>query len=326
MSAMLGGRVAVVTGAGRGIGRGVALELARAGARVVVNDHGVALDGREPSSEPANAVAEEIRRGGGEAVASADSVGEWTGAERIVGAAIKAFGRIDILVTCAGILRDRMIFNMSEEEFDAVVRVHLKGTFNCVRHACVPMREQRWGRIVTFSSGAGLFGNPGQSNYGAAKAAISGLTKVAARDLGKYGITVNAISPVAGTRMTLTPEALRARDIRKQQGIVREERGLAQLENLNPDDIAPMVAFLASEQAAGVNGQFFLVVGKQIALLSQPRPVRTIFKDGRWTLEELEEIVPRTLAQGLANPAPVKEPAQSVQGAEPSSVSGTAGR
>jgi NAD(P)-dependent dehydrogenase (short-subunit alcohol dehydrogenase family) len=307
MSPMLENRVAVVTGAGRGIGRGVALELARAGARVVVNDYGVSLDGREPSSEPANAVVEEIRQSGGEAVASADSVSEWAGAERIVATAVKTFGRIDILVTCAGILRDRMIFNMNEEEFDSVVRVHLKGTFNCVRHACVPMRAQRWGRIITFSSGAGLFGNPGQSNYGAAKAAISGLTKVAARDLGRYGITVNAISPVAGTRMTLTEAALRARDIRKQQGIVREERGLAQLENLNPDDIAPMVAFLASEHAANVNGQFFLVVGKQIALLSQPRPARTIVKEGRWTLDELDEIVPRTLAQGLANPAPVKQ-------------------
>jgi NAD(P)-dependent dehydrogenase (short-subunit alcohol dehydrogenase family) len=312
---MLDGRVAVVTGAGRGIGRGVALELARAGARVVVNDHGVSLDGREPSSEPANGVVEAIRRAGGEAVASAESVTDWGAAERIIGTAVTHFGRVDILVTCAGILRDRMIFNMSEEEFDAVVAVHLKGTFNCVRHACGPMRAQGWGRIITFSSGAGLFGNPGQSNYGAAKAGISGLTKVAARDLGKYGITVNAICPVAGTRMTLTPEVLRARDIRKAQGIVREERGLAQIENLNPDDIAPMVAFLASDHAADVNGQFFLVVGSQISLLSQPRPVRTIYKAGRWTLDELDAVVPVTLAQGLANPAPAKDPGAASAGA-----------
>jgi NAD(P)-dependent dehydrogenase (short-subunit alcohol dehydrogenase family) len=305
---MLEGRVAIVTGAGRGIGRGIALELARAGARVVVNDYGVSLDGREPSSEPAEAVVAEIRGAGGEAVAVADSVAEWRSAERIVGTAIERFGRLDILVTCAGIIRDRMIFNMSEEEFDAVLAVHLKGTFNCIRHACVRMREQRYGRIIAFSSGAGLFGNPGQANYGSAKAAISGLTKVAARDLGKYGITVNGICPVAGTRMTVTPEYLRAREIRKQQGIVREDRGIAEIEHLDPDDIAPVVAFLASEEAGYVNGQFLLVVGTQIALLSQPRPVKTIYKEGRWTLDELDEIVPGTLALGLTNPAPPQPP------------------
>jgi NAD(P)-dependent dehydrogenase (short-subunit alcohol dehydrogenase family) len=321
---MLAGRVAIVTGSGRGIGRGVALELARAGAAVVVNDYGVSLDGREPSSQPAEDVADEIRRSGGRAIANADSVTEWSSAEKIVQAAVDTFGRIDILVTCAGILRDRMIFNMSEEEWDAVLQVHLKGGFNCVRHACVRMREQRSGRIILFSSGAGLFGNPGQANYGAAKAAISGLTKVAARDLGKYGVTVNSICPVAGTRMTITPETLRAREIRKQQGIVREDRGLSRLEELSPDDIAPMVAYLASDHARNVNGQFFLVFGNQIALLSQPRPARTIFKDGRWTLDELDELVPSTLADGLINPAPPKASGTPVTGA-PAPGAGRAG-
>ncbi|GIW40613.1 MAG: 3-hydroxyacyl-CoA dehydrogenase [Candidatus Binatia bacterium] len=305
---MLEDRVAVVTGAGRGIGRAVALALAGAGAKVVVNDYGVERDGSAPSTGPAFDVVEEIRRAGGEAVANTDSVATWEGGQKIVGTALENYGRIDILVTCAGILRDRMIFNMTEEEWDAVVAVHLKGTFTCIRHAAPRMREQRYGRIVTFSSGAGLFGNPGQANYGAAKSAIGGLTKVVARDLGKYGVTCNAICPVAATRMTLTPEVLRAREIRKQQGIVREERALADLENLKPEDVAPMVVFLASDYAAGVNGQFFLCAGSSISLLSQPRPAKTIFKDGRWTLEELEEIVPQRLVDGLVNPAPPRPP------------------
>ena len=310
MGDMLRGKVAVVTGAGRGIGRGVALELADQGAKVVVNDYGVSLVGREPTSEPANAVVAEIRAAGGEAVASAESVAEWSSAARIIDTAVQRFGRIDIVVTCAGFLRDRMIFNMNEDEFDAVLGVHLKGTFNCVRHAAPLMREQRAGRIITFSSGAGLFGNPGQANYGSAKAAISGLTKVVARDLGKYGVTANAICPVAATRMTLTPETLKAREIRKQQGIIREESALRQLENLKPEDVAPMVAFLASDFAANVNGQFFLCAGTSYALLSLPRAEKTIYKDGRWTLDELDQLVPVTLAEGLVNPAPPKKVAE----------------
>ncbi|HVM97140.1 MAG TPA: SDR family oxidoreductase [Candidatus Acidoferrales bacterium] len=304
---MLEGKVAVVTGAGRGIGRGVALALAAAGAKVVVNDYGVDVHGQEPTTGPAADVVNEIQKAGGEAVANGDSVASWDGAANIIHTAVKQFGRIDVLVTCAGILRDRMIFNMSEDDFDSVVAVHLKGTFNCLRHAAPLMREQGSGRIITFTSGSGLFGNPGQANYGSAKAAISGLTKVAARDLGKYGVTVNAISPVAATRMTLTEEFLKAREIRRQQGIIREERALAQLEDLKPEDVAPMVVFLASDQAAGVNGQFFLCAGGSISLVSQPRAIKTIFKeDAAWTLDELDEVVPLTLAEGLVNPAPPK--------------------
>lgn len=305
MPGMLDGKVAVVTGAGRGIGRGISIALAAAGAKVVVNDYGVDIHGNVPTDAPASEVVGEIKKAGGQAISNGDSVAEWAAAERIIQTAVKEFGRIDILVTCAGILRDRMVFNMSEDDFDSVLAVHLKGTFNCIRHACVLMRQQKYGRIITFTSGSGLFGNPGQANYGAAKAGISGLTKVAARDLGKYGVTVNSIAPVAATRMTLTDEFLKAREIRKQQGIIREERALAQLEDLKPEDVAPVVVYLASDYAANVNGQFFLCAGGAVSLLSQPRAVKTIYKDeGAWTLDELDEIVPLTLAEGLVNPAP----------------------
>jgi NAD(P)-dependent dehydrogenase (short-subunit alcohol dehydrogenase family) len=308
MGEMLAGRVAVVTGAGRGIGREVALALAAQGARVVVNDYGVAVDGTAPSSGPADEVVAEITRAGGEAVAVADSVVEWESAKRIVDTAVERFGRLDVLVTCAGILRDRMIFNMGADEWAPVIATHLKGTFNCLRHACTHMRAQKYGRIVTFTSGAGLFGNPGQANYGAAKAAIGGLTKVAARDLGRYGITVNAISPVAGTRMTVTDAYLKARELRKQQGIQREDRGTGEIERLDPADVAPMVAYLASEEARDVNGQMFLCYGDAVALISQPRPERTLFKaNGYWTLDELDAQAPGALLDGLLNPAPAKE-------------------
>ncbi|HLY37473.1 MAG TPA: SDR family NAD(P)-dependent oxidoreductase [Candidatus Binatia bacterium] len=308
MADMLAGRVAVVTGAGRGIGRGVALLLAAEDAKVVVNDYGVNVDGSAPSSGPAFDVVREIEAAGGDAIPNTDSVSTWDGAAKIIAAALDKWGRLDALVTCAGILRDRMVFNMSEEEWDAVIAVHLKGTFNCIRHACTHMRERGYGRIVTFSSGSGLFGNPGQANYGAAKSAIGGLTKVAARDLGKYGITVNAICPVAGTRMTINDEVRRAREVRKQQGIQREDRGVAQIEELDPDDIAPMVVYLASEHAGGVNGQFFLCFGNQVALVSQPRPVKTLYKpEADWTLDEIDELAPGTILEGLANPAPPKE-------------------
>jgi len=305
---MLDDKVAIVTGAGRGIGRGVAIALAAAGAKVVVNDLGVDLHGQDAHSQPAQEVVEAIRAAGGSAVANGSSVADWSAAESLIQTATSTFGRLDIVVTCAGILRDRMIFNMSEDDFDSVLAVHLKGTFNCLRHAAPLMRQQGSGRIITFASGSGLFGNPGQANYGAAKSAIGGLTKVAARDLGKYGITVNSICPVAATRMTLTPEVIQAREIRKQQGIIREEKALAQLEDLAPEDIAPMVVFLASDDAANVNGQFFLCAGGSISLLSQPRAVKTIFKaDAAWTVAELEETVPLTLAEGLTNPAPPRQ-------------------
>jgi len=199
---LLDGKVAVVTGAGSGIGRGVALGLAAAGASVVVNDYGVTVDGRDPSNARALAVVKEIEAKGGRAVANADSVATMAGGQGMIDAALNTFGDLHIVVCCAGILKERMIFNMSEEEWDSVVAVHLKGHFTVMRPATRHMREHRYGRIVTFTSTAGLEGSPGQPNYSAAKEGIVGLTRSTALAMAKYGVTVNCISPTAETRMT----------------------------------------------------------------------------------------------------------------------------
>lgn len=295
------GRVAVVTGAGRGIGRGIALLLASEGAAVVVNDLGVSVGGDDASTTPAEAVVAEIRAAGGSAVANADSVADFAAAENIIHTAVSEFGRIDMLVNVAGILRDRMVFNLSEDDWDAVIAVHLKGTFNTVRHASRRMREQQGGRIVNFSSTSGLYGNSGQANYGAAKDGIAGLTRVVARDLGKYGVTVNAIAPVARTRMTQTVSDA-ARQARASRGITA---GAPATElRMEPEDVAPMVAWLCSDAAKNVNGQFFLVRGGVISLLNYPAPARTITRRGRWTAEEIAALFPSTLGMDLVNPAP----------------------
>ena len=301
-------RVAVVTGGGRGIGRAICLLLAEEGARVVVNDPGVAVDGTGFDQRPADEVVEEIRWRGGVAVANYDSVATMEGGERIIRTAIDNFGRIDILVCCAGILRDRMIFNMTEEEWDEVIRVHLKGHFTVMKPASVLMRQQRYGRIITFSSSSGLIGNTGQANYGAAKAAIAGLTRVAALDLGRYGVTVNCIAPSANTRMTATvPD--RARQIREQMGLARPRFEMSR----EPEDVAPMVVYLASEEAGWINGQVFFVSGGTIALMAQPRPGRTIYKPGRWTIDELRVFVPARLFEpGFVSPGLPRPEAQQV--------------
>ena len=304
MGARLTGRAAVVTGAGRGIGRAIAELLAAEGAAVVVNDPGVGVDGRGGQANVADEVVAAIRSRGGTAVGSYDSVADFAAAERIIGTAVEQFGAIDVLVNNAGILRDRMIFNMSEEEWDAVIAVHLKGTFNCTRHATRLMRERRRGRVISISSTSGVFGNSGQANYGAAKDGIAGFTRVAARDVGRYGITVNAVCPAAETRMTATvPDA--ARSARTARGIQSQT---FPLRNMGPENVAPFVAWLATDAARDVNGQLFLVMGGLVALLGYPAPVRTIAKAGRWTPEEIATIFSRTLGMDLANPAPPQEP------------------
>jgi NAD(P)-dependent dehydrogenase (short-subunit alcohol dehydrogenase family) len=297
---LLDGKVAVISGGGNGIGRAVALGMARAGARVVVNDYGVTVDGREPSSAAAQAVVKEIEALGGQAVASAESVATMAGGQAIIESALSCFGDLHILVCCAGILRERMIFNMSEEEWDAVIMVHLKGHFTVMRPATRHMREKRYGRIITFTSTAGLEGSPGQPNYSAAKEGIVGLTRSTALAMAKYGVTVNCISPTAETRMTE-----RLPDERKGQAAAP------------PDAVAPVVQFLASDRAAHVTGQVIHVRGNQVTLWSHPAPLRAVTSREGWTPEAIAGVYDTALGQdrlrrfdALGIPWPPPRPSQ----------------
>jgi hypothetical protein len=271
---LLQGKVAVVTGSGRGIGRGIALSLAREGAKVVINDVGCEIDGRGGAEDPAMAVVREIEGLGGQAVPNYDSVSDFAAAESIVQTAVKSFGRIDILVNNAGIVRDRSIGKMTEEDFDAVIAVHLKGSFNCGRHAIPIMREQGYGRIINITSSAGLRGNFGQTNYGAAKAGLMGLTLVWAVELGKYGITVNAMAPAGITRMTGTIPGLEGREMPPES---------------NAELNGPMIAYLASEKAAHVNGQVFGRRGWGYTIFQTPRPIAMLYQKGGMTAGEIAE-------------------------------------
>jgi NAD(P)-dependent dehydrogenase (short-subunit alcohol dehydrogenase family) len=286
---MLKGKVAVVTGAARGVGREVALLMARHGARVVVNDYGGSEVGTGSDRKPADEAVDEIRRAGGEAVANYDSVASMAGGQAIVKTALDAFGRVDIVVNNAGILRDRMIFNMTEEEWDAVIDTHLKGTFAVTRAAAPLMREQKSGRFINMTSTSGLIGNVGQANYAAAKLGIFGLTKATALDMARYNVTANCISPFAWTRMIgtipTTTEAQKAR--------------VEKIKKLSPAHIAPVATFLASNAAKDITGQVFGVRGKEIMLFSHERPIMRVHHDEGWTAERLAEMFPGTLQHHL---------------------------
>ena len=280
---MLKDKVAVVTGAGGGIGRGIALLLAKEGAKVVVNDIGVSATGEGHDTTPADKVVGEIVAAGGAAVSNHDSVASLAGAEKIIGTALEKFGRIDVVVNNAGILRDRMLFNMSEDDWDAVIAVHLKGTFACTRAAAPHMRQQKSGRVINITSTSGLIGNYGQANYAAAKMGIVGLTKVTALDLARYGVTANCIAPFAWTRMIGSiPTETEAQKARVEK-----------IKKMDPAMIAPLVTFLASDAAQEISGQIFAVRGKEIVLFSQPRPIRQIVDMEGWTAEKVAAVVPQ---------------------------------
>jgi NAD(P)-dependent dehydrogenase (short-subunit alcohol dehydrogenase family) len=305
------GRVVIVTGAGRGIGREVAHWMADDGASVVVNDLGGAVDGEGTSDSPAEQTAQEIRDKGGNAVANFDSVADYESAGKIIQTAIDNFGRIDAVCHVAGILRDRMVFNMTEAEWDAVLQVHLYGAFNMVRNAVPHMIKQGYGRLVLYSSGSGL-GSSGQANYSAAKEGMVGFVRSLAKELAPYGITANAVYPGGATRMTATvPDSsrqLRAAATATTQMKTQGEPIQGPPEASAPENNAPKAVYLCSEAAGNITGQVIGTSGWQMTLYSPRRVRRSIHKNGRWTLDELDQLIPISLAQGLTNPMPAAPP------------------
>ena len=272
---MLQGKVALVTGAGGGIGRDFALAMAAAGAKVLVNDLGTSVKGEGSDKGPAEKVALEIRAAGGTAQFNTDSVADWTAANRIVQAALDAFGRIDVVINNAGILRDRFFFNMSVEEWRAVIDVHLNGSFYVARAAAPHFKAQQSGAYIHMTSTSGLVGNLGQANYSAAKLGIVGLSKSIALDMAKYNVRSNCIAPFAWSRMIGSIPTENA----EQQARVEK------MKVMQTAKIAPLAVYLASDEARDVSGQIFSVRANEIFLMSQNRPLRSVHRDGGWTPE-----------------------------------------
>jgi hypothetical protein len=289
MGDRLKGKVAVVTGAGRGIGKAEALALAGEGTKVIVNDLGISIDGTMPTVLPADEVVATINQNGGEALANYDSVATSEGAERIIKAAIDNFGKIDILVNNAGVLKAHMIFNLSDEEWDEIIKVHLYGHFYCTRAACRWFRQQKSGRIINTSSPAGL-GVPGAVHYASAKEGIIGLTRSVSIEMRKYNVTCNAIRPLAVTRLA---QVIQPKPDDRQETAANKEAFLTNGERIMggslPEDIAPVVVYLASDEAAHITGRTFFVRRGEVSLYSEPSPLQTLCKSGTWTVAELAD-------------------------------------
>ncbi len=305
----LDGKVAVVTGAGRGIGREHALALAGAGAKVVVNDLGGSTAGEGQDQTPAQQVADEIKAQGGEATANYDNVADFAGAERMVKQAVADFGRLDILVNNAGILRDRMLVSMSEAEWDAVIEVHLKGHFAPTHHAAAYWRAQAKegnqinGRVINTSSPSGVFGNVGQTNYGAAKAGIAAFTVIAAQELGRYGVTVNCLAPNARTRMTAD--------------IFGMEAPAEGFDPLDPSNISPVVVALCTDEAQGITGQCFFIYGGTINVL-KPWDLGTVLhKEDGWAPDELAAALAEKFPNGIAPEGMMSMLSKAIGGGQP---------
>ncbi len=282
-------RVAVVTGAGRGLGRAMAIALAQEGAIVVVNDTGVEMDGTGGSRAPADQVVAEIRASGGAAIPNYDSVSTFLSAGRVIEAATRSFGKIDILINNAGILRGGPIWQMTPESFESVLSAHLKGTFYCTRHACESMREQQWGRIINIVSRAGLVGSANTADYAAAKGGIFGFTNAVSRDLAPFGITVNAINPGAALTRMVTSAVERAKREGEDPGRAQRMLSIAQ----QPEDLAPLAAYLSTNEASGITGQIFFVLRGQVGLFPPMTISKEVSKSGRWTVDELAKAIPK---------------------------------
>jgi NAD(P)-dependent dehydrogenase (short-subunit alcohol dehydrogenase family) len=295
MAGHLDGKVAAVTGGGRGIGREVSRALARQGAAVVVNDLGVSVAGQHETTSPADDVVKEIKAAGGTASSNHLDISTAEGGEGLVNQAIKDFGKLDILVNVAGILRDRMIFNMTIEEWDAVIKVHLRGHFCTMRPATAHMRERKFGRIINFSSNAAQ-GSPGQPNYAAAKAGILGLTYSTANAMQKYGVTCNAIWPGAATRMTDSIPAGRM----PGAGLITS--ATASGTAMDPANVPPVIVYLCSDEAAEITGQCFGASGFRITRYTHMKPDRVLINNGPWDVEEVFKLFKQTLGVGLEPP------------------------
>jgi NAD(P)-dependent dehydrogenase (short-subunit alcohol dehydrogenase family) len=306
----LEGKAGIVTGSGRGIGKEVALLMAREGASVIVNDPGLGRGGEAEDISPADDVVTEIMDAGGTAIANYDSVAEYANAGRMVKQCVDTYGKIDFVVNVAGMLRERMIWNMTEDDFDQVISVHLKGHWNMCHHAIKVMRTARYGRVVNFSSDA-FKGAVGQCNYAAAKAGIIGLTRSIARECGRYGITANAMCPMAATRMTVNDAVIAGWQRRLDAGLLTQSQYDARMSMPGPEYVAPMVAYLCTDGAEDINGQLFHAERSRIHTYHFGDEARSIYKhdnDGMFTVDELKANVPEALMAGIPNIAPREDP------------------